>query len=391
MKSLLVASILFITTTIFSQSNINFIDSTYEHALSQARLAKKPLFILLYDLQCSHCENMRKNVLTQQTVVDFFNTNFVSYQLDGMSEAGRLFAIKNQVGSFPTFLFKDSAEVNIINFTGEMPASEFIDEAKNALIPTKYHPYLRDNFLKDTTNGVNCLAYLNAIKRSNQKGELDAVAKKYLATQTDEQLLSMLNWKVMAIGVNEIQSKEFEFILTHKTEFIQLTSAKRFEIKAKSIAQKGMKYAVDFNTPEAFAKNRELVQRIGLRATDSILFVHELMYYEKNNLWKDYKASVDKGVTNFAWNTPKLLNEIGSNYYKHLATKENLNKAITYVKRSNELGNTYNSNYLIAKLYKKNNDLVNAKVYAKRAFAVAEEKKIDKTEILKLYKELQLK
>ena len=115
------------------------------------------------------------------------------------------------------------------------------------------------------------------------------------------------------------------------------------------------------------------------------------MYYEKNALWKEYKTTVDKGVTDFAWKTPKLLNEIGSNYYKHLATKENLNKAITYVKRSNELGNTYNSNYLIAKLYKKNNDLVNAKVYAKRAFAVAEEKKIDKTEILKLYKELQLK
>ena len=381
----------FFTFTVTAQNKINFIDSTYEHALSQARLAKKPLFIMLYDLQCSHCENMRKNVLSQNNVIDFVNTNFVSFQLDGMSEAGRVFSMNNQVGSFPTFLFKDSSEVNIINFTGEMPASEFINEAKNALNPSKYHPFLRDNFLKDTTNGVNCLAYLNAIKRSNQKGEMDAVAKKYLVTQSNEQLLSVLNWKVMALGVNEIQSKEFEFILTHKEAYIQLTSAKRFEIKAKSIAQKGMKYAVDFNTPEAFAKNRELVQRIGLRATDSILFVHELLYYEKNALWKEYKATVDKGVTDFAWNTPKLLNEIGSNYYKHLATKENLNKAITYVKRSNELGNTYNSNYLIAKLYKKNNDLVNAKVYAKRAFAVAEEKKIDKTEILKLYKELQLK
>lgn len=381
----------FFTFTVTAQNKINFIDSTYEHALNVARLSNKPLFVLLYDNDCSHCENMRKNVLSQNNVIDFVNTNFVSFQLDGMSEAGRVFSMNNQVGSFPTFLFKDSAEVNIINFTGEMPASEFIDEATNALIPTKHHAYLREQFLKDTTNGVYCLAYLNAIKRSNQKGEMDAFAKKYLVTQSDEQLLSVLNWKVMALGVNEIQSREFAFIIAHKTEFIQLTSAKRFEIKAKNIAQKGMKYAVDFNTPEAFAKNRELVQRIGLRATDSILFVHELMYYEKNNLWKEYKATVDKGVTNFAWNTPKLLNEIGSNYYKHLATKANLTNAISYVKRSNELGNTYNSNYLIAKLYKKNNDLANAKIYAKRAFAVAEEKKIDKTEILKLYKELQLK
>lgn len=70
-------------------------------------------------------------------------------------------------------------------------------------------------FNKDTTNGINCLAYLNSLKRSIQKDQMESIAKRDLSTQAEAQLLSVLNWKVMALGVNDLQSKEFEFIRAH--------------------------------------------------------------------------------------------------------------------------------------------------------------------------------
>jgi thioredoxin-related protein len=388
MKQFLVLIALIFSANLMAQGAINFSDSTYEEALQHAKKDNKLLFIFLYDLECSHCENMRKNVLTQAKVYDFLNQNFVNFKLDSKSEKGIQFIQKNKIPSFPAFLFRDSTEADVINFTGEMSANEFIEEASNALNPMKYQTNLAAAFNKDTTNGINCLAYLNSLKRSIQKDQMESIAKRYLSTQAEAQLLSVLNWKVMALGVNDLQSKEFEFIRAHKNEFIQLTSQKRFEIKVNSVVKKEMKQALDFNLAEAYFKNHKIAESLQLKSVDSILFLYDVQFYEKTKNWKAYEKVVEKDVKNFGWENKKMLNEIASNYYRSLPTKENLVFAITLAKRSNEIDNMYNSNYLIAKLYNKLKDVKNAKIYAKRAFDVATSKNIDKAEILKLYKEL---
>jgi thioredoxin-related protein len=388
MKQFLVLIALIFSANLMAQGAINFSDSTYEEALQHAKKDNKLLFIFLYDLECSHCENMRKNVLTQAKVYDFLNQNFVNFKLDSKSEKGIQFIQKNKIPSFPAFLFRDSAGVDVVNFTGEMSATEFIEEASNALNPMKYQTNLAAAFNKDTTIGINCLAYLNSLKRSIQKDQMESIAKRYLSTQAEAQLLSVLNWKVMALGVNDLQSKEFEFIRAHKNEFIQLTSQKRFEIKVNSVVKKEMKQALDFNLAEAYFKNHKIAESLQLKSVDSILFLYDVQFYEKTKNWKAYEKVVEKDVKNFGWENKKMLNEIASNYYRSLPTKENLVFAITLAKRSNEIDNMYNSNYLIAKLYNKLKDVKNAKIYAKRAFDVATSKNIDKAEILKLYKEL---
>lgn len=388
MKQILVIITLIFSANLIAQEAINFIDSSYESAYQHAKKDKKLLFIFLYDLECSHCENMRKNVLTQTPVYEFLNKNFINFKLDSKSQEGMQFIQKNKVPSFPAFLFRDSAGVDVVNFTGEMSATEFIEEASNALNPLKYQPVLEAAFNKDTTNGINCLAYLNSLKRSIQKDQMESIAKRYLSTQAETQLLSVLNWKVMALGVNDLQSKEFEFIRAHKNEFIQLTSQKRFEIKVNSVVKKEMKQALDFNLVEAYSKNHTIAESLQVRSVDSILFLFDVQFYEKTKNWKAYEKVVEKDVKNFGWENKKMLNEIASNYYRSLSTKENLLFAITLAKRSNEIDNMYNSNYLIAKLYSKLKDVKNAKLYAKRAFDVATTKNIDKAEILKLYKDL---
>lgn len=388
MKQLLVLIALIFTANLMAQEAINFSDSTYEEALQHAKKDNKLLFIFLYDLECSHCENMRKNVLTQAPVYEFLNKNFINFKLDSKSQSGIQFVQQNKIPSFPAFLFRDSTEVDVVNFTGEMSANEFIEEANNALNPMKYQTNLAAAFDKDTTNGITCLAYLNSLKRSIHKDKMEGIAKRYLSTQTESQLLSVLNWKVMALGINDLQSREFEFIRAHKNEFIQLTSQKRYEIKVNSMVKKELQVAVDFNLLDAYQTNRKIAESIALRSVDSIIFLYDVQFYEKTKDWKTYEKVVEKNIKNFGWNNKKMLNDIASNYYRSLPTKDNLLFAIALAKRSNEIDNMYNSNYLIAKLYNKLKDVKNAKIYAKRAFDVATTKNIDKAEILKLYKEL---
>jgi thioredoxin-related protein len=376
---------------LFGQTEIEYKDSTYENAFERARKEGKLMCIFVYDMDCSHCEIMRNTVLNQQEVYDFLNQNFVNFAVDSKTQEGFEFCKKHKIPSFPTFLFRDSTETDVINFTGEAKANDFLAEAKNALNPKLHQSYLETAFEKDTTNGFACLAYLNSIKRSMQKDKMESVAKRYLDTQKQADLLSVLNWKVMALGVQNMASKEFDFIVKHKAEFIQLTSLKRFEIKVTSMVKKEMKHALDFDLTNEYTTKQAIAKRAGLRSVDSLLYFFDLQFYEKNKSWKKYDEVARKGTQEFAWNSAKILIDIAVNYYKFLPGKISLDFAIKLAKRAVELENVYVTNYLTAKLYKKNNDLNNAKIYAKRAFELVKDSDADKTDIKRLYKELGLK
>lgn len=69
---------------------------------------------------------MRNTVLTQSAVYSFLNQNFVNYKLDSKSQSGILFIQNNKIPSFPAFLFRDSTGVDVVNFTGEMSATELL-------------------------------------------------------------------------------------------------------------------------------------------------------------------------------------------------------------------------------------------------------------------------
>src|SRR5690606_10355520 len=100
---------------------------------------------------------------------------------------------------------------------GEFSAQNFIKEAKNALDEKMQFPYLKARFEADPTNAENCLAYVSALRKSNL--DTEAAAKKYLSALPDQQLISSVNWKIIANGIRDIDSREFQYVLKKQPEF----------------------------------------------------------------------------------------------------------------------------------------------------------------------------
>lgn len=372
-----------------AQTQVNFIENDYEKAIKQSTEANKYVFTMVFDADCSHCVKMKKEVLTDSTVVTFLNQNFVNLLIDAKTEFGRKFMEKYKILSTPAFLFFDQKESNLLNFTGELKVATFLAESKLVLDPKRHFPLLEKLYKADSTNTVRVYNYINAIKRGIEKNKIEGIAKKYLATQTNDQLISVPNWKIMAIGTNDLRDKYFQFILNHQNDYIKITSAARVETKIMSVVKNTLKDNIDRTDTINYYKDRAIIKTIKYPNIDSILFQSDLQLTTATKNWIKYKEIANAGTDIYAVKNAKVLTEIAVNYYKHVRTKADVLKSIIWAKKASD--NSYFSNYLIAKLYKKVNDLPNAIIYARKAKQIASDSKKDLTEINKLFTELKIK
>lgn len=389
MKYLLLFTLTIVGLLGYAQKQVNFIENDYAKAIKQGNDESKYVFTMVFDADCSHCVKMRKEVLTDSSVVAFLNQNFVSLLVDAKTEFGRKFMEKHKILATPAFLFFDQKENNILNFTGELKAATFLTESKLVLDPRRHFPLLESLYKADSTNAVKVYNYINAIKRGIEKNKIEGITNKYLATQTNDQLLSVINWRIMAIGTNNLRSKYFQFILNHQDEFTKITSAARVQTKIMSVVRSNIKDNIDRVDTINYAQDRQLIKSIKYPNIDSLLFQSDLQITAASKNWTKYKNIANAGADIFVPKNAKTLTEIAVNYYKHVRTKADVLKAITWAKSASD--NSYFSNYLIAKLYKKVNDLPNSILYARKAKKIAVDNKLDQVEINKLFTELKIK
>lgn len=357
----------------FGQNKINFIEDDFEKALQISKDSSKLLCVFVYDDDCDHCINMKKNVLSDPDVINFYNTNFVNVMLNSKTEYCKKFSAKYLLSGFPSFVFLNSKEEHVYSIAGEVKLKDFLLESKSALNPLNHLPDLAKKFFADTTNGSNCYAYLNALKRSIEKNKMVDITKKYLYSIPKTSWITATNWKIMALGVNDLYSDEFKFILDYKDAFTQITSEKRVDNKILSVIGKQLRYESERVDTLAYAKTLAFLKNIQVNGKDSLLYLNNLKIYEFSSNWNKYAQTALLGAKKYSWNDLRALNEIAVNFYKHNRNKAQVLQAIDWAKRANELDDSAKSNYLIAKLYSKVGDKENALKYVQKSLIKSKE------------------
>ncbi len=386
--------ILFLTVTfqsVISQNKFVPIDIPYKTALENAKKEGKPLFVMLYADWCPHCNLMKSEVLSDPAVIDFLNKNFVCTYKD--IEKGEGIALKNKFNtkSLPTFLFIDANENLIYALKGEWKKDDFQNELRYALNPKMQLPYLEKEFIADPSNSDKYFTYLNTLKKGKERTELSPATHTYLNTQSDSQMVSELNWRVIANGVTDIKSREFQYVLQHQKEFAAVASQSRIDRKIESIVNELLRPLVDNLDTLNYNKQREVAKSIRLQKTDSLVFKYDLTLAERTEKWDFYRKVTSEDTQKLVWNDASFLKEIGNTYFKHIDDTESLKKAIFWVNHSLELNNSYDGNLLEAKLYNKIKDKKKALEYAKKAKSIAEEMGWDAKETDLLLNELNKK
>ncbi len=126
----------------FGQDKISFIEDDYQKALQMSKDSSKLLCVFVYDDECDHCINMKKNVLTNQEVIQFYNENFVNVMLNSKTEACKKFSSKHLISGFPSFVFLNTQEEHVYSIAGEVKLKDFIAESKLAINPINHLPDL---------------------------------------------------------------------------------------------------------------------------------------------------------------------------------------------------------------------------------------------------------
>lgn len=377
--------------TVNAQNQFIPVDIPYKTALETAKKEGKPLFVMLYADWCPHCNLMKSQVLSDPAVIDFLNKNYICTYKNIEKEEGIALKNKFNTKSLPTFLFLDSSETLLYALKGEMKKAEFLNEIRYALNPKMQLPALEKDFMADPSNSDKFFTYLNTLKKGKDRTELSPATHIYLNTQSDAQLVSETNWRIIANGVTDIKSREFQYVLNHQKEFAAVASQNRIDRKIESIVNELLRPLVDNLDTINYYKQREVAKSIRLQKTDSLVFKFDLTLAERTEKWDFYKKVTLEDTQKLAWNDASFLKDIGNTYFKHIKDTESLKKAILWVNHSLELNDSYDGNLLEAKLYNKIKDRKKALEYAKKAKAIAKEMDWNAKEVDALLVELNTK
>ena len=359
--------LLFLTAMCSAQSTIHFDNSGYQSVLQRSKSEHKPIFYFLYADWCLHCTKMKNEVFNDTVVAHFMNDNFICAWQNIEKGEGPFFKQKFHITAFPCFLFLEQNGTVLYNFNGEFQPTDFISETKTALNPEKQLPYLEKQFYEEPTSAEKCLIFLVTLKKGSERTVLNPIAQKYLATQSEEQLLSEMNWKIIANGVSDIASRPFQFVLRHQKEFAAVASAKRVQKKIVNIVSELLQPFTENLDTINYQKKRSIAQTIGLQKTDSLIFRYDLLVAERTKNWSTYKIITSQSVEKHAFKDAQVLKEIAQQYVLHVDDVTSLKLAVKWAERALELNETYDTEIVLAKLFQKTNDSISAVALALKA------------------------
>ena len=369
MKKILVSFLFFVFLTTHSQSEINFRDGSFSDIFKQARAENKPVFFMFYAKWCSHCNKMKADVFTDAAVADYYNKNFICAKIDMEEGEGKQLKREYNVKAYPVLMYFSSDGEMTNRVSKELKAQPFITEGKNALDPERQFPKVRDRFFADVSNPEKCMEYISTLR----KGLMDTndAAKQYLATQTDNQLVSADNWRIIANGITDINSREFQYVVKNQSAFAGVASQTRVEKKILSVVSQTLNPLVESSDTIRYNQERPTAAAIKLERTDSLLFAYDLRILEKTQNWKGYQKTASASAKKLAWNNPGLLKEIGKIYAKNIYDKVALKEAVVWIERTLELAENYDVYLLIARLQLKTGNRNAALEYAEKGQKMA--------------------
>src|SRR3989338_7038253 len=142
-----------LTDYCFAQNrSINFEKESFESIKKEAKNSNKLIFMDGYTAWCGPCKWMDKNVFTNDSVADFYNSNFINIKMDMESEEGKTINELFAINSYPTFLYLNGKGELIHQGAGKHKSGEFVNLGKEALNPETRLARFNEEYEKGNRN-----------------------------------------------------------------------------------------------------------------------------------------------------------------------------------------------------------------------------------------------
>lgn len=366
MKKIISGISIFCAIAISAQEAIQFQELPFKDIIAKAKKEKKLVFIDAYASWCGPCKMMEKNVFTQKSVSDYYNTNFINARFDMEKGEGRDIASKFGVRSYPTYLFLNGEGELVSRNTGYMEESLFVAMAQDINSPGNKKGSLKDRF----AGGEKDPEFLINIMKLNANSDYEFAKKaseRYFQNKKKTEELSKDEIGFLLYFVKSSEDTNYPVFASRKAEIIKFLPEETYnefdaqlklgKIVEQSIDDKNKKINDDY-----FMKAAEPL--VGKEAAVKKLNQTKLSYYEQNSNFPEYeKAALDYYKNSDAFDPNELLRAAWI-FADHVKTPSSLKKATEWAEKSVMRSETLENTYILAKLYHLTGNKEMAKNYA---------------------------
>jgi len=339
-KIIVVCLILFVNITIAQNKQIAFEIGNFASLLAKAEKENKLIFIDAYTTWCGPCKKMAKEIFTMDTVANYFNRTFINYKFDMEKGEGIEFAKKYQVNCYPNLLIIDGKGNIVHRGAGYMNARNFIEFAQVSFSQDKNFNTLRTNFERTGLTEKTVSEYISLLEGACL--DPSEAVTKYLQSVKDEDLSNKTNWNLIRDNVNDINSKQINYLLKNYREF---ESKYNKEVEDK-ITKLGLIYfsthlkAKDFDKT-AFEKSKQDFLKLNWPYSNRIMFDTELRLNKRFNKPAYYTMAAQPEFLNYNNTNAGALNSMAWVFYEEVTDKKQLEAAAKMAKRACEIENIY--------------------------------------------------
>ncbi|AZA84808.1 disulfide isomerase [Chryseobacterium lactis] len=366
MKKIISGISIFCAVIISAQEAIQFQELPYKDIIAKAKKEKKLVFIDAYASWCGPCKMMEKNVFTQKSVGEYFNTNFINARFDMEKGEGREIASKFGVRSYPTYLFLNGEGELVSRNTGYMEESLFVAMAQDINAPGNKKGSLKERF----ANGEKNPEFLINVMKLNSETDYNFAKKaseRYFENKKKTEELSKEEVGFLLYFLKSTEDGNYSTFTSRKAEIIKFLPEETYnefdaQIKLSKIVEQSIDDKNKRINEDSFMKAAEPL--VGKQAAMTKLNQTKLAFYEQNANFPEYeKAALDYYKNSDSFEPNELLRAAWV-FADHVKTVSSLKKATEWAEKSVMRGETSENTYILAKLYYLTGNKEMAKSYA---------------------------
>jgi len=250
MKQVLIAAILLYSGSMVAQNrSINFEKTTFDSALSKAKSANKLVFVDCITSWCGPCKQMSKYVFTQDSVADFFDSNFVNLQLDMEKGEGVTLRKEYNVEAYPTFLLLNSNRKVVYRFVGGMIADSFMLKIRQGMNPANRVAILNERYEAGERTKDLLREYIQIKLDGKEISVAQKIANEYFDMLSPKEKLLPENWFLFgenkySMYLSNIHSRTFNYMAGHYADFAKVSGREAVESKMRHMYQQITEYSL---------------------------------------------------------------------------------------------------------------------------------------------------
>lgn len=339
--------------TAIEEKGIFFEKGTFSEIMAKAKKENKLIFVDAYTTWCGPCKWMAKNTFLNDTAAEFYNKNFINAKIDVEKGEGVGIAKKYEVMCYPTLLYIDGSGKLLHRQSSALDSKEFIKLGTEAMNPAMQFASYKKKYDSGTSTPDEMGEYVLMRGRSclSVKDEM----AKYFNTQTDADLTSERNWKIINGCIMNISgdSREFNYLIEHRLDYEKLYGSEKVNEVVIGMYSFALDNYIKEKNIDGYKKLKEGLINKRFSFSDDLALGYDMELYFALKDWDNYAKTAVIYVDKVLKEDYSEKNNIVWNFYENITDKTMLAKAEQWIRESIALKPGYfNYDTYSALLYK---------------------------------------